>query len=195
MRVTRLVETACLEERRPLKAVLHRRAQPASLAGAGQRPQQDAHAFEAELSPVDVGYGEGKSGPRQQVAQRLYIGERRHPQCGPAGGGCFGLQQDLSEFTQRFLRGKRSQEQPARAENATNLDEGAGQVVHPMQRQRRQHRLKGFGGEGKEFLVADDGFGWRADRADGVRGEDCQVIDPGVTAYSVDQRAVPRTQQ
>ena len=113
----------------------------------------------------------------------------------PAGGGRLGLQQDLSEFTQRFLCGQRSQEQPARAENATNLDERAREVVHPMQRQRRQDRIKGLGGERKELVVPDDGFGGCGDRAGGVRGEDCQVIDSGMAVDCSDLRAVTGTQQ
>ena len=69
----------------------------------------------------------------QQRAGIRDIGDRRGMRAGPAGGFRLGFQECAAKFDQRIAAEHRGEKQPVRLQRPADLDQGAGQVVDPVQ--------------------------------------------------------------
>jgi hypothetical protein len=78
-----------------------------------------------------------------------------------------GLREGLAQFVQRLAADQRRQKQAVRLQRAADLDQRARQVIHKLQRQRRDHEIERAFGERQGFLVGGDtaGGNGRADFA------------------------------
>ena len=106
---------------------------------------------------VGVGDWQVETGALHQAGQVAQFGEWRYSGRGAAGQGCFGFGEGGSQGCEGAEDGEACQQEAAGAERHAELDEGAGEVVDPVQRQVGNDEVEGCGSEGEAFFVGGDG--------------------------------------
>ena len=72
-----------------------------------------------------------------------------------------GLQQRRPQFLQRLAAPHRRQQQAIGLQDMADLQQASRQIIDPVQRQRRDHKIDRMCGKGQHFLVADHPSGTR----------------------------------
>jgi len=101
--------------------------------------------------------GSGKTGALQQAGAIAQLGERGDPGVYGAGEAVLGVQKGGAEFGEGAEDGHRGEEQPAGFEGFAKLDEGAGEVVDPVQATMGDDEVEILRAEGQGFAGDGDG--------------------------------------
>lgn len=164
--------------------------------GAQVREQPQGIAI-AHRDHITVGDWQGETGPLQQAAQVAQIGHRRD--AGAEAAGCldFGGGQMGAQLGQGVARKHRGQQQAIGTQGAAHLDQGAGQVIRPVQGQRRDDQVEAGLGKRQVFLIGDDrggkGRGAARQCGHGRGGLDLQQpLDPKLAVQRLRHRAIAR---
>ena len=72
------------------------------------------------------------------------------------GGFGFGFEKHTAQFDQRIAAQDRREEQPVRLQRPPDLDQGARQIVDPVQRQCRSDQIERAIGKGQKFFIRHD---------------------------------------
>ena len=99
-------------------------------------------AFVFDLDRLAVGHRQGKARALQQARGVAQIGERRDARAEAALDLAFRRGQRLAQLPQGGAAQHGAQQQPVGLQDAADLDQGAGQVVDPMQVHRAQHQVE-----------------------------------------------------
>ncbi len=126
-------------------------------AGGAEFVQKGEGVCVQEFYILDVGDGGRKAGALQQAGAVAQVRKRGDAGVYRAGEGVFGLQEGGAEFGEGAEDGKAGEEQAARRQSAAKLDEGAGQVVDPVQGKMGGDQVETLRGEGEGFAVNGDG--------------------------------------
>ena len=133
-----------------LAAFLRRRNGEAVLLGEVNVAYPDLMPF------FGVRDGGGEAGALQQPGAIAQIGEGRHPGRRPAKQRRLRLGQRRAQRAQAAKRGEGGEEQPVGPQRPAQLQQRAGEVVDPVQRQAGHDQVEGRRGEGHELLVRRD---------------------------------------
>ena len=123
------------------------------LAGRAQVAQQRHRVGVEEPDFLHVGHRQREPGALQQRGAIAQIGKRRYARRGTAGLLRLRLGQGTAQLRQRAQRRQAGQQQPVRPQRAAQLDQRAGQVVHPVQRQAGDDQVEAGRRERQELLV------------------------------------------
>ena len=108
-----------------------------------------------DVDGLAVRHRQGKARALQQAGRVAQIGERRDTRAEAAFDLALGRAQRLAQLPQRGAAQHRAEEEAVWLQDAADLDQRAGQVVHPMQVHRAQHEIEAGGGERQRFFVGD----------------------------------------
>ena len=147
----------------------HRRLPPAAKdIAAAKHPDlghQIAGRWIDEREQFRVGDRHGEACPLQQRAIVAEIGEGGDMRARAAGLLSLRREQGLTQLMQGTAAERGAEEEPVRRQRPPDLDQRAGQVVDPMQRQPRDDEIEGCVSERQQILVASD----RRARAEALR--------------------------
>ena len=113
----------------------------------------------ADGEVADIGDGQGKTGAREQIAERAHIGERDHVGGCPLTGFTFGGEQAGAQFVQGSGGEQNREENAIGLEGLANLREAAGQVIDPVERQDAGDEIEALRTQRQGFFIGDEGGG------------------------------------
>lgn len=128
-------------------------------ACSAQVPQEGERVGVGEGDVLGVGNGQGKAGALEEGGAVPQVGEGGDARRGAAGEGEFGFGERGAQFGQGAKCGEAGEEHAVGFEGHAELDKGAGEVVHPMEREIGDDEVESAGGKGEEFLVGSNGQG------------------------------------
>ncbi len=126
-------------------------------AGGAQFVQQGERVAVQAFDVFDIGDGGCQAGALQEAGAVAQIREGGDARVHRAGDGVLGFQKGGAEFCQGAEDGHAGEEQAAWFQRAAELDEGAWQVVDPVQREVGDDQVEAVSGEGEGLAVDGDG--------------------------------------
>ena len=128
-----------------------------ALAHGAQVAHQGERVLVFDIYRFTVGDRQGEAGALQKAGGVAQVREGRDARAEAAIDLALGSPQRLPQLPQRSAAQHGAQEQSIGLQDATDLDQGAGQVVHPMQAHGAQHEIELRRCERKLLLVGHHG--------------------------------------
>ncbi len=105
---------------------------------------------------VAIDDGQGEPGPLQQAARIAHLHEGGDARADAALDLQFRVGEAGTQFLQRARPRNDGEKQPVRLQGTAQLDERAGEVVHPMQIEGAEDGVEGALAKGQPFLIRDE---------------------------------------
>ena len=128
-------------ERIPPKAGFSTICHGVCLAHGAQVPHQHQRRFVGDLQVVTVGNRQGKTRPRNQVAEIPNVTHRRDARADPSFDPAFAVGQCSPQFEQSPSSEQYREKQPVGFQGPPCLDQLPDRIVRPVQRQRQYDQI------------------------------------------------------